>query len=173
MTLPFSFPSWMPWWVPVAILVPALLYGLVFLAMPFSLFGLRSRVDALDARLDEIQGEIRALVLRLPEPDWEAEYEAPPRPRREMPPRPPIPPVRTPPRAEGQPVREAGLRNPDEERVRRFAAASERPVAPERTSRFSTGQEAARRAPLPPPPPPPVSPGRRAEPRIDWPRPPS
>lgn len=67
MSLPFALPNWLPWWVPIAILVPALLYALVFLLMPFSVFGLRSRLDSVDMRLDEIQNEIRALVLRLPE----------------------------------------------------------------------------------------------------------
>ena len=68
MTLPFSLPDWLPWWVPFAVLVPALLYGLVFLLMPFSVLGVRGRLDAIEARLDEIQGEIRSLALRLPEP---------------------------------------------------------------------------------------------------------
>jgi len=67
MTLPFPLPDWLPWWVPLVVLVPALLYLLLFLVMPFSVFGLKGRLDLIDARLDEIQGEIRALALRLPE----------------------------------------------------------------------------------------------------------
>ncbi len=98
----FSLPAWLPWWVPLVIAVPLLLYGLVFLLMPFSVFGLKARLDGLDARLDEIQGEIRGLALRLPEPGRELErpeefgieevYEPPPRPRAEQG-RPPIPPA--------------------------------------------------------------------------------
>lgn len=67
MTLPFAFPDWMPWWVPVVLLVPALLYLLAFLFMPFSVIGVKSRLDVLEARLDELHNEIRHLALRLPE----------------------------------------------------------------------------------------------------------
>ncbi|HEX3348215.1 MAG TPA: hypothetical protein VHS58_08960 [Acetobacteraceae bacterium] len=69
MNLPLALPAWLPWWVPVAVLIPALLYALLFLLMPFSVFGVKGRLDVIEARLDEIQGEIRALILRLPEGD--------------------------------------------------------------------------------------------------------
>jgi hypothetical protein len=68
MTLPFTLPDWLPWWVPLLLLVPALLYTLAFLFMPFSVIGVKSRLDVIEARLDEIQGEIRSLALRLREP---------------------------------------------------------------------------------------------------------
>ena len=68
MTLPQLLPSWAPWWAQLAVIVLALLFGLLFLLMPFSLFGLKGRLDVIEARLDEIQGEIRSLALRLPEP---------------------------------------------------------------------------------------------------------
>ncbi len=68
MTLPFTLPAWLPWWVPLVLLVPALLYAMLLLAMPFNVFGVKGRLDVLEARLDEIQGEIRSLTLRLPEP---------------------------------------------------------------------------------------------------------
>ena len=67
MTLPFTLPDWLPWWVPIVLLVPALLYALAFLFMPFSVIGVKSRLEVIEARLDEIQGEIRHLALRLPE----------------------------------------------------------------------------------------------------------
>ena len=94
MTPPFTLPDWAPPWVGFVILVVAGLFCLAFLLMPFSVFGLKGRLDAVDARLDEIQGEIRNLVLRLPErarTDYEIEAE---QPRRwaEPQPRPPIPP---------------------------------------------------------------------------------
>lgn len=66
--LPGLLPDWAPWWAHLAVVVLALLFGLLFLLMPFSLFGMKGRLDAMDARLDEIQGEIRSLALRLPEP---------------------------------------------------------------------------------------------------------
>ncbi len=92
MTLPFALPDWLPWWVPVLIVVPVLLYAIVFLLMPFSVFGVKGRLDLIDARLDEIQGEIRSLSLRLPEehmgrpPVPPAAADAPPRRGREEPP---------------------------------------------------------------------------------------
>jgi hypothetical protein len=93
--LPFSLPTWLPWWVPLILLVPAVLYALVFLAAPFNVFGVKSRLDAIEARLDEIQGEIRSLALRLPEPMHPSAYDdtdyAPLAPRRGT--RPPIPPA--------------------------------------------------------------------------------
>jgi hypothetical protein len=98
-----SLPDWLPWWVPIALLVPALLYGLLFLYMPFGVMGLKGRLEAIEARLDEIQGEIRSLALRMPEPLPRAHFDeayAPPPPeapvrRSEVPSvRPPIPPAR-------------------------------------------------------------------------------
>ena len=67
MTSFLPLPDWMPWWSHLAILLAILFFGLMFLLMPFSVFGTRSRLDGLEARLDEIHGEIRSLALRLPE----------------------------------------------------------------------------------------------------------
>jgi hypothetical protein len=56
----------------------------------------KSRLEAVEARLDEIQGEIRSLVLRLPEVGRRASYDdepvlrTTPAPERSV--RPPIPP---------------------------------------------------------------------------------
>jgi hypothetical protein len=86
MTLPFTLPDWAPWWVTLSLLVVAALFGLAFLAMPFSVLGIKPRLEAIEIRLDEIQGEIRSLTLRLPEF----------RPERDDA-RPPIPPARHPP----------------------------------------------------------------------------
>jgi hypothetical protein len=101
MTLPFTLPDWLPWWVPIVLLVPLLLYALAFLFMPFSVIGVKGRLDVIEARLDEIQGEIRHLALRLPEVGRAADYDeiyAPEptvQPRRAAPVviRPPIPPA--------------------------------------------------------------------------------
>ena len=103
MSLPFTLPDWMPWWVPILLLVPAILYGLAVLFMPFSVIGMKGRLETIEARLDEIQGEIRSLALRLPEPSRTLDYEdfyshevprraaAPAEPP--LPARPPIPPA--------------------------------------------------------------------------------
>lgn len=62
-------PDWVPAWVQLALLILGILFALAFLMMPFSVFGVKARLEALELRLDEIQGEIRSLALRLPEPD--------------------------------------------------------------------------------------------------------
>ncbi len=68
MSMPFTLPPWLPWWVPILVLVPAILYALLFLLMPFSVIGVKGRLELIEARLDELQGEIRTLSLRLGEP---------------------------------------------------------------------------------------------------------
>ena len=123
----FSLPAWLPWWVPLVVAVPALLYALVFLLMPFSVFGLKSRMEGIEARLDEIQGEIRSLSLRLPEPGRELNgqeeaYEPPPRTRTELA-RPPIPPAPADPRPTPTEVRRRLVDEPARPR------ATDRPAA--------------------------------------------
>jgi hypothetical protein len=58
----------LPDWTGLVVLVVLLLVGLAYLLMPFSVFGVKGRLDAIEGRLDEIQTEIRTLALRLPEP---------------------------------------------------------------------------------------------------------
>jgi hypothetical protein len=70
-----AFPDWVPWWVPMVLLVPALLYGLAFLFMPFSVLGVKTRLEVIEGRLDEIQQEIRHLALRLPVGPREVDFE--------------------------------------------------------------------------------------------------
>jgi hypothetical protein len=86
-----QLPGGLPWWVTLAILVPIALYCLLFLAMPFSVFGLKGRLDSLEARLDEIQEEIRSLAIRLPEPSVAARPEPAGRPSQRPPPIAPAP----------------------------------------------------------------------------------
>jgi hypothetical protein len=61
-----NLPDWLPWWIPLVLLLPTSLWALSFLFMPFSVFGLKTRLDLLDARLDEIQQEIRHLAHYMP-----------------------------------------------------------------------------------------------------------
>ena len=70
-----AFPDWVPWWVPMVLLVPALLYALAFLFMPFSVLGVKTRLEVIESRLDEIQQEIRHLALRLPVGPREVDFE--------------------------------------------------------------------------------------------------
>ena len=132
MTFPYPLPDWLPWWVPIMLLVPALLYVLAFLFMPFSVIGVKSRLDVIEARLDEIQGEIRHLSLRLPEISRATDYDEiyAPEPmaetRRAQPAitRPPIPPASH--ELKDQPPRElpaVSRREPD----RRMAGGREEP----------------------------------------------
>jgi len=95
MTLPFPLPDWLPWWVPLAVLVPALLYLLVFLLMPFSVFGLKTRLEQIEARLEELQLELRMSAYRPPEPSRYAGKEEAPEFGRasQRPAEPPPPPV--------------------------------------------------------------------------------
>jgi hypothetical protein len=68
MILPFTLPSWMPEWLGLVLLLVALLYALAMLAMPFSVFGVKSRLEAIEEQLDQVQEELRILTMRLPEP---------------------------------------------------------------------------------------------------------
>jgi hypothetical protein len=72
MSLPFTLPSWLPWWVPILVLIPLVPYAVALIIMPFSVIGLKSRLDMINSRLDDIDGEIRTLALRLPEPRGDA-----------------------------------------------------------------------------------------------------
>jgi hypothetical protein len=94
----------LPEWTGLVALVVLLLVGLAYLLMPFAVFGVKGRLDAIEAQLDDIQTEIRTLALRLPDPgrgrrppvveDWAEppvvtrRAEAPPPPRTA----PPVPP---------------------------------------------------------------------------------
>ena len=118
MTLPFAFPDWMPWYLQLIVVVAAILAGLAFLAMPFSVFGLKSRLDTLESRLDDIQSDLRTLTQRLPEPA-RGPYDAPAilraataTPPRETapPPPPPIPPTAWDPEPPPREIRSPTLR---------------------------------------------------------------
>jgi hypothetical protein len=75
MTLPFSLPDWVPWWVPMVLLVPTLLYALAFLFMPFSVLGVKSRLEAIEMRLDEIQYQLRVISSGVPSAQNEMDFE--------------------------------------------------------------------------------------------------
>jgi hypothetical protein len=75
MNIPFVLPDWVPWWVPLVLVVPTLLYALAFVFMPFSVLGVKSRLEVIEARLDELQQEIRHLALRLPAGRQELDFE--------------------------------------------------------------------------------------------------
>jgi hypothetical protein len=80
----------MPAWTGLVLLAVLVLVALAYLLMPFSVFGVKGRLDAIEAQLDDLQTEMRTLALRLGEPtgrgrrppvemeDW-AEPVSPPR----------------------------------------------------------------------------------------------
>ncbi len=82
MVSPLPFPDWVPWWVHVAVLIALGTVALMFFLMPFSVLGVKTRLERIELRLDEVQNEIRSLALRLPEPGRDSLG-------------PPIPPLRT------------------------------------------------------------------------------
>jgi hypothetical protein len=116
----------LPEWTGLVALVVLLLVGLAYLLMPFAVFGVKGRLDAIEAQLDDIQTEIRTLALRLPDPG----------------------------RGRRPPVEEDWAEPPV---VTRRAEAP----PPPRTA-----------PPVPPPAAWPERGGGRAEPRVEWPRPP-
>lgn len=163
-----NLPDWLPWWVPLALLVPALLWALSFLFMPFSVFGVKSRLEVIEARLEEIQNELRHVALRMPTggvagPDYDDVY--PPRmqePRADrILTRPPIPPARH--ELYNAQTMERPERNGERPVERRVESSGEPPGEPALEDRPPPSPNArpARRAE-------PTMRPARAEPRLDW-----
>lgn len=73
----------MPGWTGLVALLVLLFLGLAFLVMPFSVFGVKSRLEAMEAQLDEMQAELRGISARLADAPRRVvmdELEMPPRP---------------------------------------------------------------------------------------------
>lgn len=162
-----SLPDWMPWWAVVGVLVPVAFYLALFLMMPFSTFGLRARLRELEAQIEALHEELRALTLRLPERGLGrglGQMEGGADPFGDAPLQPPIPPA---PRAPN-PVRDAprggGFGDPVADRMLAYMrekaqsemnrAGEPRPARPRAEPRFVPAQPPQGREPdLPPPPP--------------------
>lgn len=91
----------LPDWTGLVVLLVLGLALLAFLAMPFSVFGVKARLDQIEAQLDEIQTELRAFVLRheaMPrrrmqtDEDWVEPPAAPLRAAEPLRAKPPVPP---------------------------------------------------------------------------------
>jgi hypothetical protein len=83
----------LPDWTGLLALLVLLLTALAYLLMPFSVFGLKGRMEGLEAQLDEVQAEIRSLSLRLADQPRRAPGEdwiEPPGSRRAVAPEPPM-----------------------------------------------------------------------------------
>jgi hypothetical protein len=139
----------------------------------------KGRLDAIEARLDELQTELRTLVLRLPEPrglsdgGWAEPppIAPPPRDDTERLARPPIPPapVTAPRRAPLPPVEPTWRPAPDPSQPPAPPRLRDRPPA-ERDA--DAEEDEAAEEPASPRRRPVIRPGRigRTEPRLDWPR---
>ncbi len=64
MNLPFTLPDWLPAWAFLLLAIPALLFLLAFMLMPFSVFGVKARLETIESQLDAVQEELRNLNLR-------------------------------------------------------------------------------------------------------------
>jgi hypothetical protein len=62
--LPFSLPDWMPAWGVLLVGLPLLLWVLAFLLVPFSVIGLKSRIDGLEAQIDALHEDLRIIGMR-------------------------------------------------------------------------------------------------------------
>ncbi|MCU0985398.1 MAG: hypothetical protein MUC89_10715 [Acetobacteraceae bacterium] len=135
----------LPDWANLVVLVLGLMIALAWVLMPFSVFGVKGRIEALETRLEVIHEEIRQLNLRIAQGagragvDYGMPAEAPTMRRADPPPMPearaapPIPPP---------------------------------PVVPERAARPTAA------APIRPEPvraEPTLAPPSRAEPKLSWP----
>jgi len=113
MDLPITLPDWLPDWAFLLLALPVLLYALVFMMMPFSVFGVKSRLEALEAQIALLHDEVRVLSMReagvsqaprkVPEPVLEEvpdfgrlKRTVQPGPATAPPPAPPAPPERAP-----------------------------------------------------------------------------
>ncbi len=64
MNLPFPLPDWMPSWLLLLLALPVLMYLLAFMLMPFSVFGVKARIEAMEAQIDSLHDEVRLLAFR-------------------------------------------------------------------------------------------------------------
>jgi Tfp pilus assembly protein PilO len=83
----------MPEWTGLVALLVLLLLAACLLVMPFSVFGLKGRLEAIEVQLDELRADIRGLAARLADHPREAARLEP-----ELPPEPPPPSRRSEPR---------------------------------------------------------------------------
>ena len=65
----------MPEWTGLIALLVLLLLALCLLVMPFSVFGLKGRLDSIEAQLDDLRAELRVIAARQPDArreNWDA-----------------------------------------------------------------------------------------------------
>ncbi|MDG6095323.1 hypothetical protein LOC54_09440 [Acetobacter sp. AN02] len=81
-----SLPA-LPLWAQSALLALMLMFALLFLFMPFAVYGVKSRLREMELRLEEIRAELRVITSRLGglEPPARTEWTPPPAPERPSP----------------------------------------------------------------------------------------
>ncbi|WP_424813336.1 hypothetical protein [Roseococcus sp. YIM B11640] len=57
----------LPEWTGLVALLVLLLLALCLVVMPFSVFGVKGRLDNIEAQLDELRAELRVLSTRMPD----------------------------------------------------------------------------------------------------------
>lgn len=71
----------LPEWTGLIALLVLLLLALCLLVMPFSVFGLKGRLDSIEAQLDDLRADLRVMAARRPEaPRDYGEVAQPPAP---------------------------------------------------------------------------------------------
>ena len=64
MNLPFTLPDWMPAWGFLLLALPVLLWCLAFLLVPFSVIGVKARLDALEGQVEALHEDVRLMAMR-------------------------------------------------------------------------------------------------------------
>ncbi|MBB2169465.1 hypothetical protein HLH36_14085 [Gluconacetobacter aggeris] len=62
--MPFPFSDWMPWWLQLVLLILGMLFIFLWMLVPFAVFGVKGRLDALALQIEDLQAELRVLALR-------------------------------------------------------------------------------------------------------------
>ncbi|RDI37830.1 hypothetical protein C7453_105240 [Gluconacetobacter liquefaciens] len=137
--MPFPFSDWMPWWLQLALLILGMLFIFLWMLVPFAVFGVKGRLDALALQIEDLQAELRVLAVR---PEERAPV-SPAAPRPALTAAPVVEPVAPPP----PPVRAPGPVVASDA----YAARPERPVSPPPSDPFRPaacrlGQRARRAA---------------------------
>jgi hypothetical protein len=73
----------LPEWTGLVALLVLLLLAICLLVMPFSVFGLKGRLDSIEAQLDDLRADLRLMAARAPETRrdaWDATPPPPPEP---------------------------------------------------------------------------------------------
>ncbi len=64
LNLPSMLPAWLPSWAFLLLALPILLWALAFLLMPFSVFGVKARLESLEEQVASLHEELRIMALR-------------------------------------------------------------------------------------------------------------